>query len=93
MSQVFAYIIHQGGVADDTALELVVAAKKIYPDAEVTAIVAGSGSELDAVCNDVASTYNEVWKIDKAELAYPNAEIIRGMLVGLLPGCGSYSSP
>lgn len=85
MSQVFAYIVHQGGVADDTALELVVAAKKIYPDAQVTAIVAGSGSELDAVCSDVASTYNEVWKIDKAELAYPNAEIIRSMLAGLLP--------
>jgi len=85
MSQVFAYIAHKDGVADDTALELVVAAKKIYPDAQVTAIVTGSGSELDAVCNDVASTYNEVWKIDKAELSYPNAEVIRGMLVGLLP--------
>jgi electron transfer flavoprotein alpha subunit len=85
MSQVFAYIVHQGGDADDTALELVVAAKKIYPSAEVTAIVAGSGSELDAVCKDIALTYNEVWKIDKPELAYPNAEIIRGMLAGLLP--------
>ena len=29
MSRIFAYIAHKGGVADDSALELIAAAKKI----------------------------------------------------------------
>ena len=86
--QIFAYITHKGGVADDTALEMITAAGKIDPGASVTAIVTGSGGDLDAVCNEVASSYKEVWKIDNEALAYPNAEIIRGLLVGILPqGC------
>lgn len=83
--QVFAYIKHAQGVADDSALELIVAAKKIYPDASVTAVVTGSGSELDTVCNEMAATYNAVWKIDNAALAYPNAEVVRKALVNILP--------
>jgi electron transfer flavoprotein alpha subunit len=86
--QIFAYILHQKGVADDTALELVTAAGKIDPDASVTALVIGSGAELDAVCNEVAATYREVWKIDNAALSQPNAEIIRGLLVRNLPKGG-----
>jgi electron transfer flavoprotein alpha subunit len=85
MAKIYAYIVHKGGVADDTAIELVTAAKKIDPDASVTAIVTGSGAELDAVCKDVASTYNEVIKIDNAALAYPNAEIIRSILLNIMP--------
>ena len=77
MTQVFAYIVHNGGVADDSALELVNAAKQIQPDAAPVAIVTGSGADLDAVCNEVAATYAEVWKFDSELLAYPNAEIIR----------------
>ena len=83
--QVFAYITHKAGKADDTARELAVAAGKIYPDAPVTAIVTGSGSELDAVCNEAMSIYKEVWKFDNAALAYPNAEAIRKLLVKVLP--------
>jgi electron transfer flavoprotein alpha subunit len=83
--QVFAYITHKAGKADDTARELVVAAGKIYPDAPVTAIVTGSGSELDAVCNEVAANYKEVWKFGNEALAYPNAEAIRKLLVNILP--------
>ena len=83
--QVFAYITHKAGKADDTARELAVAAGKIYPDAPVTAIVTGSGSELDAVCNEAMSIYKEVWKFDNAALAYPNAEAIRKLLVNILP--------
>lgn len=83
--QVFAYIKHAQGVADDSALELIVAAKKIYPDAAVTAVVTGSGSELDTICNEMAATYNAVWKIDNAALAYPNAEVVRKALVNILP--------
>ncbi len=85
MTQVFAYIIHKDGVADDTALELIAAAKKIQADAQVTAIVTGSGSDLDAVCTEVAASYNEVLKIDNENLAYPNAEIIRALLLKMLP--------
>ena len=83
--QVFAYITHKEGKADDTALELVKAAGKIYPDASVTAIVTGAGAGLDAVCNQVAATYKEVWKFDNEALAYPNAEAIRKLLVTVLP--------
>lgn len=83
--QMFAYIVHAEGKADDTALEIAAAAKKINADASVTAIVMGSGAELDAVCNEVTSAYKEVWKIDNAALAYPNAEIVRGALANLVP--------
>lgn len=83
--QIYAYILHKDGVADDTALELITAARKIDPDASVTAVVTGSGEGLDAVCNEVAATYQEVWKIDNDALAYPNAESIRGLLVSILP--------
>ena len=66
-------------------LELISAAQKIYPDASKTAIVTGSGSDLDAVCSDMAASYSEVWKFDNAELAYPNAEVIRKLLVAAMP--------
>jgi electron transfer flavoprotein alpha subunit len=85
--QVFAYIIHKEGQIDDSALELITAAKSIDPEAAVCAVVAGSGSELDAVCRAAASTYKEVWKIDDGALAYANAEIVRGVLARVLsPG-------
>ncbi len=77
--QIFAYIAHKNGKADDTALELLVAAKKIDSSASVTAIVAGP----DAVCSEVAASYKEVWKIGID--AYPNAEVIRRALVKVLP--------
>jgi electron transfer flavoprotein alpha subunit len=55
--QVFTYILHKEGKADDTALELAIAARKLAPGAAVTAVVAGNGGELDAVCNEVAALY------------------------------------
>ena len=51
MARIFAYIAHKGGVADDSAAELLAAAKKIDRGR-----VAGrrsspvAGAELDAVC-------------------------------------------
>ena len=81
--QIFAYIGYKDGVPDDSALELVAAAKKIVADAPVNAVVVGSG--VDAVCNEVAASYSEVWKIDSDALAYPNAEMIRKALVNILP--------
>ncbi len=83
--QIFAYITHKAGKADDSALELTTAAKRIDPGAPTTAIVIGAGADLDAVCNEVAQTYKDVWKFDHADLAYPNAEAIRKLLVDILP--------
>ena len=83
--QLFAYIVHKNGVADDSTLELVTAAGKIYPDASVTAVITGSGTELEAVSNAVAASYPEVWKIDNPALAYPNGEVLRNLLVNNIP--------
>jgi electron transfer flavoprotein alpha subunit len=83
--QVFAYIEHKNGVAEETALELLAAANKISPEALVTAIVVGSGIGIDTVCNEMANFYPQVWKVDSEALAYPNAEAIRQLLVNLLP--------
>ncbi len=83
--QIFAYITYKEGRADDTALELINAAGKINPDASVTAIVTGSGANLDMVCNEMAASYKEVWKFDNEALVYPNAEAIRKLLVNVLP--------
>jgi electron transfer flavoprotein alpha subunit len=84
-AQVFTYIEHKDGVADDTALELISAAQKIHPDGSVTAIVTGSGADLDTVCNQLAASCAEVWKFDNEALAYPNAEVIRKLLTAVLP--------
>ena len=85
MAQIFAYIAHKGGVADDSALELISAARKIDAGTDVTALVVGDGADLDTVATEMAATYKAVWKIGKAEFAYPNAELVRQALVGLLP--------
>jgi electron transfer flavoprotein alpha subunit len=85
MAQIFAYILHKGGVVDDTAAELALAAKKIDADAAATAVVVGSGSELDSACQAAAHMYPQVWKCGHADLAYPNAEMIRKLLVQVLP--------
>ena len=85
MSRIFAYITHKSGVADDTARELIAAAKKTDASASPIAIVTGFGSEFDAVCDSLKSSYAEVWKIANEALAYPNAEVIRQLLVKVLP--------
>ncbi|MFO8113633.1 MAG: electron transfer flavoprotein subunit alpha/FixB family protein [Desulfosalsimonadaceae bacterium] len=85
MAQFFAYIVHKNGAADDSAYELINAAKKIDPSAAVTAIVTGSGADLDKVADEVAASYPEVWKISNDALAYPNAEVVRKALLNNLP--------
>jgi electron transfer flavoprotein alpha subunit len=82
---IFAYILHRDGVTDDTALELITAAGAMNPEASITALVAGSGAELDAVCRTLGSSFDEVWKIDSDALAYVNAEVVRPALVRILP--------
>ncbi len=83
MAQIFAYITHKDGVAADSALELIEAAKKIDAGAQVTAVITGSG--IDAVCTEMAASYKEVLKIDNEALSYPNAEVVRKALVNILP--------
>lgn len=86
MARIFAYIAHKGGIADDSAAELVAAAKKIDSVASPVAVVTGWGAELDAVCETLRASYAEVWKIANQALAYPNAELVRKALVNVLPG-------
>ena len=83
--QVFAYIVYKDDVIDDSAAELATAAQKILPDAPVTAVVFGSGANLDAVCNAATDRFAEVWRVDNETFAYPNAEIIRKALINLIP--------
>ncbi len=84
-ARIFAYIAHKGGVVDDSAAELLAAAKKIDPAASPTAVVTGTGAELDAVCESLRASYGEVWKIASEALAYPNAELVRKALVKVIP--------
>lgn len=85
MNRIFAYITHKAGVADDTAWELIAAAKTIDARALPIAIVTGFGSELDTVCDSLKASYSEVWKIANESLAYPNAEAVRQVLVKVVP--------
>jgi electron transfer flavoprotein alpha subunit len=85
MTQIFAYIPFKNGTAEDVALEYPDAAKKIDPAAGLTAVVTGSGADLDKVADSLTQTYKEVIKISHADLAYPNAEIVRKALLDVLP--------
>lgn len=85
MAQIFAFIAYKDGVVDDTAAELAVAARKIDASAQVTAIVTGSGSTLDAACQGAAKLFAQVWKFDNAALAYPNAEVVRKLMAKVVP--------
>ena len=85
MAEIFAYIVHGNGVADDSALELIEAAKKIDGNSSVTAVVTGAGAKLDDVCTAMAELYKNVIKIDNEALAYPNGETVRKALVNTLP--------
>ncbi|HKL00690.1 MAG TPA: electron transfer flavoprotein subunit alpha/FixB family protein [Desulfotignum sp.] len=85
MTQIFAYIPFKNGTAEDVALEYPAAAGKIDPGAGLTAVVTGSGAELDAVAEEMAKTYKEVIKISHADLVYPNAELVRKALADVLP--------
>lgn len=85
MPRIFVYIAHKNGAADDSAAELLAAAKKIDAAASPTAVVTGSGPDLDAVCSTLRASYGEVWKVAHEAFAYPNAELIRKALVKIVP--------
>ena len=76
-AKVFVY------VADDSALELATAAHTLFPGSRPVAIVAGAG--VDARCQEAAASFAEVWKFDQPALSYPNAELLRPLLVKVLP--------
>ncbi|MFZ1138371.1 MAG: electron transfer flavoprotein subunit alpha/FixB family protein [Candidatus Sulfotelmatobacter sp.] len=85
MPRIFAYIVHRGGVAEDSAAELAAAAKKIDATAVPTAVLTGWGPALDAACSSLGSSFREIWKITNQAFAYPNAELVRQALVRVLP--------
>lgn len=85
MPRIFSYIAHKNGVLDDSAAELAAAAKKIDSSAAPTAIVLGLGPQLEEVCAELRKSYPEVWKISNEALSYPNAELIRKVLVKIVP--------
>lgn len=84
-ARIFAYVVHKAGVVDDSAAELFAAAKQIDPGASPTAIVTGSGAELDAVSKNASALFPEVWKLASDSLAYPNAELIRQAVTKVVP--------
>jgi electron transfer flavoprotein alpha subunit len=85
MAAIFAYIVHRAGVPDDSAAELLVAARKLDPASTPIALVAGAGAPLAGACEALRASYGEVWKLDNAALAYPNAELVRKALVSVVP--------
>lgn len=85
MPPIFAYIVHRGGVPDDSAAELAAAARRIDAAQSPTAVVTGGGADLDAACESVRAWFGEVWKVANESLAYPNAEVVRKALVNVLP--------
>jgi len=85
MPQIFAYIVHKAGIADDTAAELLATAATIDPAGSPIAIAVGWGADFEAVCTALRASYKEVWKIANETLAYPNAELVRQALAKILP--------
>jgi electron transfer flavoprotein alpha subunit len=85
MARIFTYIVHKGGVVDDSAFELAASARKIDAATSPTAILAGWGADLDVACNALRASYAEIWKIANEALAYPNAELVRKALLKVLP--------
>jgi electron transfer flavoprotein alpha subunit len=85
MPRTFVYIAHKDGVLDDSAAELIAAAKKIDATAFPTAIVVGSGTGLQSICSEVRKIYPEVWQVSNEVLSYPNAELVRKALTRIVP--------
>lgn len=82
-AKIFVYVAHKDGKADDSAFELANAASQLFPGSRTTALVAGS--DVDGVCGEAATLFDEVWKFDQPSLAYPNAELFRPLFVKVLP--------
>lgn len=84
-ARIFAYVTHSDGVPDDCAAELFAAAKKLDPSASPTAIVSGSAAQAERAAGILRALYPEVWKVASESLIYPNAELVRQVLVKIVP--------
>jgi len=84
-TQVFALITHAAGKADDAAAELCSAARSLFPDREPVALVMGTGPELASAAQEAAAWFGQVWSFDQPNLAYPNAELLRQLMVKVIP--------
>jgi electron transfer flavoprotein alpha subunit len=82
-ASVFVFVAHANGQMDDSALELLGAAERLFPGASPIALLAGSG--LKSLSQEASHSFAEVWCFDQAALAYPNAELLRPLLVKTLP--------
>lgn len=85
MPRIFAYIAHKAGVPDESASELLAAAQRIDAAAQLTALVTGSGPELDTFCEGLRPSYKEVWKLAHESFACPNAELVRKAITKVVP--------
>lgn len=85
MARIFAFIVHKDGVVDDSAAELLAAARRIDGTAAPVAVITGHGSDLEHACESLRSMYAETWKIAHPALGYPNAEVVRKALGYALP--------
>jgi electron transfer flavoprotein alpha subunit len=85
MARIFVYVAQQAGLVDDSAAELIGAAKTIDAAALPAALVVGTSAEVDRACSSLQSSYAEVWKIASETFAYPNAELIRKAFVKIIP--------
>jgi electron transfer flavoprotein alpha subunit len=85
MPRIFVYLQHRGIVVEEAGAALLAAAKKLDPGASPTAILTGYGADLDSACTSVRSLYPEIWQVNREDLSYPNAELVRQALVAILP--------
>ena len=83
--RIFAYILYKGVTPDDTAAELLAAARAIDPSVPPVAIVSGQGADLDSVCATLGTSFTEVWKVANEALVSPNAELVRKALAKIVP--------
>ena len=84
-ADVFVLAAHRAGQADDSALELLAAARALFPGCAPVALAIGAPGEVAAVGGQLAASFPEVWIAGSPELAYPNAELARPLLLKLLP--------
>lgn len=83
--RIFAYIRHNEGVLEESAAELTIAAKKIDASLPLTAVVCGTGVELDRACESLRAFYQEVWKIHAPALQHVTPEMASAALRMVLP--------
>ena len=83
--QVFVLLAQKNGKLEDSALELLGAARAFFPGCSPVAVVAAPGGEVEAAGREAAGVFGEVWCCGADILAHPNAELVRPLLARLLP--------